>query len=93
MSTDFILHKDGDKEVAIIERSARFDLDLSGYESIDHFLDGPQHMSAKEAMEMAAGILYAVSCSYPNEVEAFVKGMDGYGLIETWSVITRARQA
>jgi hypothetical protein len=31
MSTEFILHKDGDKEVTLIESSARFDLDLYGY--------------------------------------------------------------
>jgi hypothetical protein len=30
MSTEFILYKQGDREAAIVERSARFDLDLDG---------------------------------------------------------------
>ncbi|MHC4298021.1 MAG: hypothetical protein ACYS7Y_12020 [Planctomycetota bacterium] len=50
-------------------------------------------MSAREAMEIAAGILYAVSCSYPDEVEKFVEELDGWGLTDTWNAIARARLA
>ena len=76
MSTEFILHKDGDKEVTIVERSAKFDLDLYGYTS-DNACDGPtplcagpRHLSAEDALNMAAKIIYAVWCSYPDEADA-----------------------
>jgi hypothetical protein len=81
MSTEFILHKDGDKEVTLIESSARFDLDLYGYfgDSEDTTLPdylpvcgGPQHMPAEDALNMAAKIIYAVWCSYPDEADAIV---------------------
>lgn len=91
MSTEFVLHKDGDKEVAIVERSARFDLDLTEYYG-EGFVEGPQKMSAQEAMEMAAGILYAVSCSYPEEAEQFIETIDNYGIDVIWTEIAKARQ-
>jgi hypothetical protein len=76
------------------ERSAKFDLDLDGYQSDSECqVWGPQQMSAREAMEIAAGILYAVSCSYPAEVEKFVEELDGWGLTDTWNAIARARLA
>jgi hypothetical protein len=74
MSTEFILHKNGDKEVTIVESSAKFDLDLFGYFSVgDEILpmcEGPQHMPAEDALHMAAKIMYAVWCSYPDEADA-----------------------
>jgi hypothetical protein len=77
MSTEFILHKDGDNEVTLVESSAKFNLDLYGYydDSGDRIHDipacyGPQHMPAEDALNMAAKIMYAVWCSYPDEAEA-----------------------
>jgi hypothetical protein len=74
MSTEFILHKDGDKEVTLIESSARFDLDLYGYFDNDEALlplcDGPQNMPTEDTLNMAAKIMYAVWCSYPDEADA-----------------------
>lgn len=76
MSTEFILHKDGENEVTLVESSAKFNLDLYGYTS-DNACDGPmplcegpQHVTAKEALNMAATIMYAVWCSYPDEADA-----------------------
>ena len=76
MSTEFILHKDGAKEVMLAESGAKFDLGLSGYHGYSGGLDflpeceGPQHMSAEDALNMAAKIMYAVWCSYPDEADA-----------------------
>ena len=73
MSTEFILYKDGDKEVTITESSAKFDLDLYGYFDDGDpvpLCEGPQHMSAEAALDMAAKIIYAVWCSYPDEADA-----------------------
>jgi hypothetical protein len=72
MSTEFILHKNGDKEVTIVESSAKFDLDLYSYfdDGEMSMYEGPQHMSAEDALHMAAKIMYAVWCSYPDEADA-----------------------
>jgi hypothetical protein len=76
MSTDFIINKRGDKEVVITERSARFDLDLYGLDLFSGdplHIPGPQQMSADEALDAAALIIYAVWCSYPDEAEAMAR--------------------
>lgn len=69
MSTQFVIHDEGDKEVVIDERSAKFCLDLYDYpyDVECGCTEGPQRMTAKEALDMAAGIIYAVWCSYPDE--------------------------
>lgn len=77
MSTEFILHNDSDREVTIVESGAEFNLDLYGYyddrggrgQDIPACY-GPQHMSAEDALNMAAKIMYAVWCSYPDEADA-----------------------
>jgi hypothetical protein len=73
MSTQFIVYKDGNREIEINESSSKFDLDLYGF-SEDDFA-GPQKMEADEALLMAARIIYAVGCSYPDEADALVKDM------------------
>ncbi|MHC4301384.1 MAG: hypothetical protein ACYS7Y_29300 [Planctomycetota bacterium] len=79
MSTEFILYSCGEKEVTVVESSAKFSMDLWGYfgDSLDTTLPddlplvcGPQHMTHEEALDMAAKIMYAVWCSYPDEAEA-----------------------
>jgi hypothetical protein len=70
MSTEFIINKRGEKEVSIVETSTTFCLDLWGYseDGLDReepLVEGPQRMSADEALNMAARIMYAVWCSYP----------------------------
>jgi hypothetical protein len=74
MSTEFIINKRGEKEVSIVEMSSTFCLDLYGYpeDGLDReepLVEGPQRMTADEALNMAARIMYAVWCSYPNKAE------------------------
>jgi hypothetical protein len=49
MSTDYTVHKQGTKEVVIIESSARYNLDLDEYGPDDGYVLGPQGMTAEEA--------------------------------------------
>lgn len=83
MSTEFMLHKNGDKEVTIVESGAKFDLDLYGYREDMALSDeipacyGPQHMSAEDALNMAAKIMYAVWCSYPDKADAMAARLAG----------------
>jgi hypothetical protein len=70
MSTQFIVHKEGISEVQIEERSSRFCLDLYDWSTEECF--GPQNMEADEALHMAAKIIYAVWCSYPDKADALV---------------------
>ncbi len=73
MSTEYIVHKDGDKEVSITERLARYDLDLYGYPPAPDDLDdvwGPQQMNADEALALAAGIIYSVWCCWQDKADA-----------------------
>ncbi len=73
MSTEFILHTEGDKEVTITESSAKFNLDLYGYFDDGEptpLCEGPQYIFAEDALNMAAKIMYAVWCSYPDEADA-----------------------
>lgn len=74
-----MLYKKGDKEVEIDERSARFSLDLWGFyvdASEEPFhAEGPQNMEADEALHMAAKIIYAVWCSYPDKADALVAAL------------------
>jgi len=72
MSTSYILYRNGKREVEIVESSARYSLDLYGYKASDcgdgeHLTFGPQSMSADETLCMAANIMYAVWCSYPDK--------------------------
>jgi hypothetical protein len=83
MSTEFILHEDDKWTVTICEVSAAFCLDLDGYyEGPDYigavrpYVCGPQHMTAEEALKMAAIIIYAVWCSYPDEAEALAAALN-----------------
>jgi hypothetical protein len=73
MSTDFTVFKKSGQEVSICERSARFDLDLYDMSIDGDYIEGPQQMSAQEALDMSIGIIYAVWCSYPDEAEAVVQ--------------------
>ena len=78
MSTDYVLHKDGEKEVSMTERSARYDLDMFGYPQPQDEHDdvyGPQQMSADAALTVAAGIIYAVWCSYQDKADEAVAAM------------------
>ena len=72
MSTEFILHKDGAREVTIVESGAKFNLDLYSYFDDDtlSMYEGPQHMYVEDTLNMAAKIIYAVRCSYPDEADA-----------------------
>jgi len=74
MSTDFVVNKRGDKEVVITERSALYDLDLYGYTWTD-LVEGPQQMSADEALNMATGIIYAIWCSHPDKANAIAQAL------------------
>jgi hypothetical protein len=81
MSTEFIINKRGEKEVSIVETSATFCLDLWGYleDGIDReepLVEGPQRMSANEALNMAARIMHAVWCSYPGRANAMAKKLN-----------------
>ncbi len=81
MSTGYILHKDGDKEVEVVEGSARYSLDLYGYGDDGCYEDnlpcvfGPQLMDADTALQMAARIMYAVWCSYPDKADAMATAL------------------
>ena len=74
MSTQFIIHKEGQAEVQIEERGSRFCLDLYGFPPGTDFM-GPQHMEADETLRMAAKIIYAVWCSYPDKADALVAAL------------------
>lgn len=80
MSSEFTLCVDENVEVVLTERSAKFDLDV--YECADDGKDmeGPQQMSPRETLTMAANIMYAVWCSYPDEVEAFIEKFQKAGI-------------
>ena len=75
MSTDFTINKRGDKEVVITERSARYDLDLYDYPGVEDICQGPQQMGPNEALDMAALIIYAVWCSYPDKADAMAQAL------------------
>lgn len=81
MSTEFIIHKEGLSEVAIDESSARFSLDLWGFDvevpescGPSH-CEGPQNMEADETLRMAAKIIYAVWCNYPDKADKLAKAL------------------
>ena len=74
MSTQFIVYKKDRSEIQIEERSSRFCLDLYDFPSRDEFF-GPQHMEADETLRMAAKIIYAVWCSYPDKADALVAAL------------------
>jgi len=76
MSTQFIVYKKDRSEIQIEERSSRFCLDLYDFPSScsAEFL-GPQHMEADETLRMAAKIIYAVWCSYPDKADALVAAL------------------
>lgn len=97
MSTSFKLHGAGhenhgnsEQEVSFCSKSGRFDLDLYGY-SHGGETSGPQQMSAKEALDMAAGIIYAVWCSYPDEANEVVEAMANDHIASVWNRIVLAR--
>ena len=93
MSTDFIIHRRGAQQVVIVERSSLFDLDLIDYDNEEpyDYSEGPQKMSARETLDMAAGIIYAVSCMYPEEAETLIAQMNIAGIPATWNRIQRSR--
>ncbi len=89
MSTEFRVHGEDGKEVWITEQSARYDLDLSGYLSdADGYVAGPQQMSAQEALKLAAGIIYAVWCSSPDEADKLVGNLSA-DIPTEWNQIQR----
>ena len=88
MSTEHIILKRGDREVSVTESSAKFDLNLYGYpEGTPR--SGPQNITAEEALNMAAGIIYAVWCSYPDRADALVDAMAGNNIPNVWNEIAR----
>jgi len=93
MSTDFIIHRRGAKQVVIVERSAKFDLDLVDYDGEEpyDYSEGPQQMSADEALNMAAGIIYAVWCQDPKKARTLVDQMTVAGIPDTWNRIQRTQ--
>ena len=92
MSTEHIILKRGDRDVSILEGSAKFDLNLYGYpEGTPR--SGPQNMSAEEALNMAAGIIYAVWCSCPDQAEALVDVMANNNIPNVWNDIVRDLEA
>ena len=92
MSTEHIILKRDDRDVSILEGSAKFDLDLYGYPEDADTL-GPQNMTAEEALNMAAGIIHAVWCSYPDQAEALVGAMVDNHIPNVWNEIVRKRLA
>jgi len=91
MSTDFTINQRGNQKVVITERSGRFDLDLCRYVSM-----GPQSMESDEALEMVAGLIYAIWCSHPEEAEALVDGLHNRGIpeaCETHPICMATREA
>jgi hypothetical protein len=92
MSTEHIVLKRGNREVSIIESSAKFDLNLYGYPE-GMGASGPQNMTAEEALNMAAGIIYAVWCSYPDRADALVDAMAGDNIPGAWNKIVRKQSS
>lgn len=88
MSTEHIILKRGDRDVTLTEGSAKFDLNLYGYPEAMG-ASGPQNMSAEEALNMAAGIIHAVWCSYPDQAEALVGAMVDNHIPNVWNEISR----
>lgn len=88
MSTEFIVLKRDNSEVVITESSSRFDLDLYTVPESTGAL-GPQNMTAEEALNMAAGIIYAVWCQYPDKAGDLVDAMAGNCIPEVWNEIVR----
>jgi hypothetical protein len=83
MSTEFVLFEDSDITVEIVESSAKWSLNLCGYHTVDYgdspgetYIEGPQHMTAEEALRMAATIIYAVWCHKPDQATAMVARMN-----------------
>ena len=92
MSTHFTAYKEGHEEIVIVESSAKFDLDLYGYSSDEHDdVYGGQNMSAKKALDLAAGIIHAVWCSYPDEAEMLIQGMNE-DIPSVWNQIVKERR-
>jgi hypothetical protein len=88
MSTCFTILKVPDGAVVITERSAKYDLDLYDAAVVcrgDDFVEGPQGMTAYEALKMAAGIIYAVWCSYPDMANHLVESMTGDCIPDHWN--------
>jgi len=64
-------------------------MDLLGYPSDeDGDVLGPQKMSDQAALKLAAGIIYAVWCSYPDEAEALVEDLS-VDIPTAWHYIKR----
>lgn len=91
MSTEHTVLKRGNRDVSIVEGSSKFDLDLWGYPEDTDTL-GPQSMTAEETLNMAAGIIYAVWCSYPDRADDLVDAMAGNRIPEVWNEIVRKQQ-
>ena len=93
MSTDFIVHRRGPKQVVIVERSSLFDLDLINYDNEEpyDYSEGPQQMDADEAIHMATGILYAVWCSNPEKIDAWIESMHNAGHPAMWNRIRKSQ--
>jgi hypothetical protein len=90
MSTEYIVLKRSDREVSIVEGTAKFDLNLYGYPE-GMGASGPQNMTAEETLNMAAGIVYAVWCSYPGQADALVDAMADNDIPRVWDEIVRKR--
>ena len=91
MSTEFTVLKRVNSEVVITESSSCFDLDLYAVPE-GMSASGPQSMTAEEALNMAAGIIYAVWCSYPDKADELVDAMANNHIPEEWNEIVRKQQ-
>ena len=90
MSTTHIVYLDKYYEVLITEGSAKFDLDI---DSVMGPMDqGPQGMEADKTIEIAVGILYAVWCSYPDQVNEAIRKMSNDKIPEVWNQIVATRR-
>jgi hypothetical protein len=88
MSTDHAIFRSGCEEVVIVERSAKFDLDL---DTLDAYVEGPQRMDADTTIQMAIGILYAVWCSHPDKVNEAIRSISNDKVPNVWNQIVKAR--
>lgn len=72
MSTQYRILQRRNEEIEVNESSAMYDLD-SYYESGERHQNSLQYMTSSEAITVALGLLYAVWCQHPDEVESKLK--------------------
>lgn len=96
MSTTYTIYADRRFDVDIVESSATYSLDIyddgceGPYKGFYGTVYGPQYMSAEQALDMAAGIIYAVWCMYQEKAEDLVRAL-AEDIPAEWNQITRKR--